>query len=212
MKLRKNNLTDAGDGKIFDRFRHLKRHQPPAALWEKIETRLMAELDNLPVRVPAKKTACMPFSKISHYFRTAEAHWNRFRIVLALTTLAGLIFLTTFFMPPQKPRGLATSEDQILAQLDKDLVQTERQYQTLITRLTGLAAQNEPNIEPHLLALYREKLMLLDESIRTCKKALQENYQNPAVQLALFESYREKVATLKIIAEAKFAPKTKVLS
>jgi hypothetical protein len=62
MKLRKKNMTDAGNAKIFDRVRQLKRHQPPAALWDKIETRLIAELDNLPADVPAKKPAFKPFS------------------------------------------------------------------------------------------------------------------------------------------------------
>jgi len=149
---------------------------------------------------------------LSRYFRTVDAKWSGLRIGLAAAIAVILMSIATFFIYQQQLLHQPVNKDQILAQLDKDIDQTEQHFQKLIIQLTKLAKQNEQNVEPHLLALYHEKLTLLDESIRVCQKALQENYCNPAVQLALFASYRDKVATLKMIAQAKPANQFKEVS
>ncbi len=93
--------------------------------------------------------------------------------------------------------------DILLARIEGDIEKVERQYQQAIDQLTQLAKQNQPNVEPYLLALYQEKITLLDESIRECQRALAENHRHPVAQLALLQSYRQKVETLKLIIRAK---------
>ena len=128
---------------------------------------------------------------------------NRVRVGLAVSTLFLLAVFSTLYIY-QRPINInSEKKEEILAQLDQDIERTEQQYQKIIKQLSKLAAQNESNVEPHLLALYQEKISLLDESIRECRKALEENHQNPGVQFALLESYHQKVETLKMIAQTK---------
>ncbi len=200
------------DKEISSIAQQFNRYQPPDELWDKIETRLMEEMNKPTSEVGEKSHWFERISRLSRYFRTADSRWSGLRIGLAPATIAVLIFVSVFFIYRHQLIVPTASKDQVLAQLDQDIEQTEQHYQKLISQLTKLAKHNEQNVEPHLLALYHEKLTLLDESIRECQKALQENYRNPAIQFALFESYREKAATLKLIIQAKSENQSKEVS
>lgn len=212
MRFKKNNLSDDWDEKLSQHAKQLKQHQPPEELWDKIEARLMVEISQSTAETKQKSHWFKKLSKLTLYFHTASASWNVVRVGIALAAAIILIFVSTLFIYHHQITIRTENNDEILVQLDKDIERTEQHYEKLIKRLTKLARQNENNIEPHLLALYHEKLTLLDESIRECKKALQENYRNPAVQFALFESYRQKVETLKIIVQTKPESQSKEVS
>lgn len=178
---------------------NLSRHRPADELWDKIENRLISEMSK-PGAVPSKKAWYEKAIGFRNWIKIADSGWSGLRIGLAAAATIILIMLSTFLIYHQQNHP---AKGPTLAQLDKEIRQTEQHYQKLILQLSKLAQENEKNLDPHLLALYREKLTLLDESIRTCQRALEENYNNPAIQVALFDSYREKVATLRMMVHTK---------
>jgi hypothetical protein len=212
MHRKEKKSTNDWDNQLSSLARQLNRYQPSDELWDKIETSLIAETNKSTTEARDKSHWFERISKFRRYFRTVDARWSGLRIGLAVATVTVLIVVSIFFNYHHLLNIPAANKDQVLAKLDQDIEQTEKHYQKLITKLTKLANQNEQNVEPHLLALYQEKLTLLDESIRECQKALQENYHNPAVQFALFESYREKAATLKLIIQTKSENQSKEVS
>lgn len=203
MHRKEKKLSKDWDKELSRIAQQLNSYQPPDELWDKIETRLIAEMNRSTTEVHDRIRWFEKLTAFSRYFRTGDARWSGLRIGLAVATAVILLFISSFFIYQHQLINQTENKDQILAELDKDIERTEQHYQKLISQLTKLAKQYEQNVEPHLLALYHEKLTLLDESIRECQKALQENYPHPAVQFALFESYREKAATLKLIIQTK---------
>ncbi len=201
MSLKKQPSSEDWDNKISSLTKQLKRHQPCDELWERIEARLETELDQS--LQPVKETQHRFRWLASRYFRTADARWNGWRIGLAMATVLFVISVTTMFIYQQWINIVPGETDILLAQIEGDIEKVERQYQKAIDQLTQFAKQNEKNVEPYLLALYQEKITLLDESIRECQRALAENHRNPVAQLALLQSYSQKVATLKLIAQTK---------
>lgn len=187
------------DRNISQWAKRLKRHQPPTRLWQKIESRLQTEMH--PLSAPVKKATIGQRSTavLSRYLRTVDARWNWARIATAVCTILLIAALSTVFLHHRSKHRLPNDTNELLAAIDTDLGKAERQYRAAIERLTQLALQSKTNIDPPLLALYEEKITLLDESIRQCQKALKINYHNPWAQAALLQAYRQKVETLKLI-------------
>lgn len=203
MKFKNQKFDDNWDDEISKQAKQLKRFHPSDELWDKIESRLVLEINKSSATQKIRIKWYQSVSRFIRHFFTDSIFGNRVRVGLAVATSFLLVVLSTLFIY-QRPINISSErKTEILAQLDQDIERTERQYQKIIKQLSKLAEQNEPNVDPHLLALYQEKLSLLDESIRECKKALEENHQNPEVQFALLESYHQKVETLKMIAQAK---------
>jgi tetratricopeptide (TPR) repeat protein len=203
MSLKKQQASEQWDKEISRLAKQLKRYVPPEELWDKIEARLPAEMDRSLQPAREKKHWLRWLTKTLRHFRTADARWNGWRIGFAAATVLFVISLSTLFIYQQWINIVPGETDILLAQIEGDIEQVERQYQQAIDQLTQLAKQNEKNVEPYLLALYQEKITLLDESIRECQRALAENHRHPVAQLALLQSYRQKVETLKLIIQAK---------
>ena len=203
MHRKEKKSSDDWDNQLSNLAKQLNRYQPSDELWNKIEASLIAEMNKSTSEVREKSHWFEKNSRLSRFFRKVDAHWSGLRIGFAAAAVIALIAVAIFFNYHHRLITTEINKDQVFAQLDQDIQQTEQHYQKLISQLTKLAKQNEQNVDPHLLALYQEKLTLLDESIRECQNALQENYRNPAIQFALLESYREKAATLKLIIQTK---------
>jgi hypothetical protein len=203
MHRKEKKSSEDWDKQLSSLAQQLNRYQPSDELWDKIQTRLTVEINKSTPDAREKRHWFEKTSRFSRFFRTVDARWSGLRIGFAAAAVITFIAVLIFFNYHHQLITPEINKDQVLAQLDQDIQQTEQHYQKLIGQLTKLAQQNEQNVDPHLLALYQEKLTLLDESIRECQNALQENYRNPAIQFALLESYREKAATLKLIIQTK---------
>ncbi len=203
MSSKQNQASEDWDKKIASLAKRLKRYQPSEKLWDQIEARLQTEMDwsLQPDRENKHWLRWLP--KTLHLFRTADARWNGWRIGFAMAIILLFVSMATLFIYQHYIDIVPGEADILLARIEGDIEKVERQYQQAIDQLTQLAKQNEPNVEPYLLALYQEKITLLDESIRECQRALAENHRHPVAQLALLQSYRQKVETLKLIIQAK---------
>jgi len=82
-----------------------------------------------------------------------------------------------------------------------DINEAQKYYLSAIQKLTVLADANKENIEPKLLAMYKEKLALIDESITECRQILEENIFNVNAQRFLFTAYQKKIDTLQEMAD-----------
>ncbi len=203
MSLSRQQTSEQWDQKISELAKQLKRNEPPEELWDKIEARLQAEMDRSLQLAQEKRHRLRWPPKTLRYFRTADARWNGWRIGFAVATVLLIISLSTLFIYQQWINIVPDETDILLAKIEGDIEKVERQYQKAIDQLTQLAKQNEPNVEPYLLALYQEKITLLDESIRECQRALAANHRHPVAQLVLLQSYRQKIETLKLIIQTK---------
>ena len=203
MSLKKRQSSGDWDEKIASLAKQMKRHQPSDELWNQIEVQLQNEMTRSLQPADEKPHRLCWLARALRYFRTADARWNGWRIGFAMAAVLVVISLSSLFIYQQWINLVPGETDILLAQIEGDIEKVERQYQQAIDQLTQLARQNEKNVEPNLLALYQEKITLLDESIRECQRALAENHRHPVAQLALLQSYQQKVETLKLIIQAK---------
>ncbi len=203
MNIKRRQPPEDWDKKISSLTKQLKRYRPHDEIWDQIEARLKSEMGQYLQPSSVKKNWLGSLSSLLRHFRTADAGWNGWRIGFATATLLLVISMSTLVIYHKWINIVPDQTDILLAQIEGDVDKVERQYQKTIDQLTQLAKQNEPNVEPYLLALYQEKIILLDESIRECQRALEENHRNPVAQLALLQSYRQKAETLKMIIQTK---------
>jgi hypothetical protein len=181
----------------------LERREPPEDLWDKIEARLAEETGR--AASPAGQAGGRRFvmNRFLRAFRLADGRWSGRRVSLAA---AAIVLVTAVSVPVLRKSvvSLASGADlRGLAGADKDAARAEREYRKAIERLALAAGRNEKNIDPGLLALYREKIELLDGSIRECRMALESNYRNPMAHAALLYCYKQKAETLRQMAGAK---------
>lgn len=181
----------------------LDRREPPERLWSKIQSRLEEEFGGSPSGARKADGRFDAIRRILRAFRLADGRWSGIRISAA----AAVVMLASILSVPglREPalslmKGSPSGE---LNRIDRKAARAEREYGKAIERLAALAAGNEKSMDPRLLAMTREKLDLLDASIRECRRALDANYRNPAAHAALLYCYKKKAETLKMMAEAK---------
>jgi len=197
-----HGLEDAWERWISRKAKQLKRHQPPEELWITIETRLRAEMEKSS-HGQAEADRDSQAHRLLRYFHRTVTRQYAWRIGFAAVAISILIALSFPSLRRGLISGLASRSNNALTRIDSDLARAEREYQKAIERLIRLAEQNEKNIEPGLLALYREKLALVDDSILECQQALKTNYRNPAAHGALLYCYRQKMETLRSMIQMK---------
>jgi hypothetical protein len=129
--------------------------------------------------------------------RTQWFDWKMITAVAAALVLAAglLTFFTMRFRPPVRPE----SPDFLTEQALKEVEQSEAAYVKSIAKLSTLAPRKLEQAPAPLSAAYREKLMLLDESIAELRSTLDDNRFNARLQTELAKLYREKHDTLQEI-------------
>jgi hypothetical protein len=146
------------------------------ALWPRIQTALSAE----------------PKPRRSPWF-----DWKMVTAAAAALVLAAglLTFFTMRFRPPAKHE----SPDFLTEQALKEVEKSEAAYVKSIDKLSALVPRKLEQAPGPLSAAYREKLMLLDESIAELRSTIDDNRFNARLQTELANLYREKHDTLQEI-------------
>ena len=196
-----NPPPDGWEERISREAKRLKRRQPSEGVWDRIETRLRTAMEECRVAAAEQASPIRQGKMPKRIFRPPAGLWNRpwKRMALGLAS-AALVVSTAWMLRERIPIPWLQPPD-ILTRIERDVAKAERRYQALIERLAPLVRETENRVDPSLLALYQEKLVLLDESIRECQAALAVNRGNPAVQLALLSSYRDKLKTLYAVMQ-----------
>lgn len=203
MNSNRNVTREESENRISRLAGKLDRREPPADLWALIEKRLEAEFENSISREQKANGGRIGVSRFLRVFHLVDGRWSGMRIsIAAVAVVLSAVLSIPALRRPAVSLMTGTSSGE-LAGIDREAAKAEREYRKAIERLTVLAGQNEKAIEPGLLALYREKLDLLDGSIRECRRALEANYRNPAAHAALLYCYKQKAETLRLMAGAK---------
>jgi len=173
--------------------------EAPEHLWDTVGGAVSGASSGQP---PAAESAGMSVpGKIKALARTVfpEGKPLALRPVLAGIALALLIAAPVayqFIITPSSQEKI-----QLQMQAIAEVEETEKQYLAAIENLSGIVNEKKESIDPDLYRGYEEKLAVLDEYIRQCREAIELNEYNISARQHLFMAYKEKVATLKKMAE-----------
>ena len=163
------------DKLISETAKKLPRHEPPAQLWDTIETRLEAIREHRPF-----------WQRVIDFF--AGFSFPKWQPILKYVTIATgtALILITFWLK------FFHESDPI-----KKVARAEVKYIQAIEQLETKVEKQQPDLDMNLWILYQERLALLDESIEACKQTLQYDAENINARKYLLLAYQEKVETLK---------------
>jgi hypothetical protein len=166
----------------------LRKEWPSPALPERIRARLMKE------------------EQTRRPWRLAS--WRRGWLPLAAAACVLLALLVRLFPPSPAPSPSAAAEgtipiiiiearqrlltEQALAEVE----QAEATYARSIDALSRVAEPHFQHAHSALLDNYREKLLVLDQAIATCRAQVERNRFNAHLRLELLSVYQEKQRTL----------------
>ena len=166
---------------------------PSGDLWQRIETGLrQAQLDDDGAR-GSERTF---FRRLFLVTKKPAVVFSAYAVMILAGIAMSLYLLTDSKQLDIEFFALDTSED-ILLEANKDIEQAIFYYERAIKKLTVLAEHNEKHLDPSFVAVQKEKIELLRESITECKVALSENRSHPRVQHSLLTAYNDLQETLQ---------------
>lgn len=111
-----------------------------------------------------------------------------------------LIFVSVGFYLLQQPSPPVNYQSRILDRdALEDVIKKEQDYKAAISRLEKNASQKLAVIDENLLALYNNKIRVIDQQITRCQEALQNNPANTHIRKYLFAVLQDKKQTLEEI-------------
>ncbi|MDD8026737.1 MAG: hypothetical protein PHI34_09490 [Acidobacteriota bacterium] len=108
---------------------------------------------------------------------------------VALLAVGAAVFLPRTSAPPA-PSGLL--DQQTLTRVDAQ----EKQYSKAIDDLEKLARPRISAMDPALMALYRDRLAVIDAQIDKCREALERNPTNAHIRRYFLAALQDKKQTL----------------
>ena len=173
----------------------LERHEPPAAMWDRIRERVAAE------PVPQRgRVVVWPRS------RTAWGVWLAAAAALLVATTAGLY-------PLLQNRGrapaAATAETthatgdtaDAVASVQAEFEAAEQHYDKAIQGLEQIAQSQSGTLDPQVAAVLQKNLQVIDQAIGESRAALKMQPASTDAQESLFDAMRTKVAVLQQTVE-----------
>jgi hypothetical protein len=135
--------------------------------------------------------------------RPRLASWSWLPLAAAACLL--LVFLIRPFLPSPRPSPSPAGAPLIDAAQQRllteralaEVEQAEAAYMRSIEALSRVAEPHLQHAHSPLLANYREKLLLLDTAIATCRDQVERNRFNAHLRLELLSIYQEKQRTLQ---------------
>ena len=170
----------------------LRDYTASPALWPRIE-RALAEEAARKTQRDGRKSWFSFLHEILIGWQTAAAG----ALVLLLTISAGWFYL-------EKPRHTETADKSLLK--SSALREVESAESAYVQAINKLAAQAKPELETPataLLAIFHEKLLVLDSAIADLREQAGLNPSNAQLRYQLLAMYQEKQRTLEEVLEAK---------
>jgi hypothetical protein len=166
---------------------------PPDTLWQRIES----ELRSMQQRDAEKREHSM-LEHIGRLFRRPALRFAVYALLLLSGSGMGWYLLQDY----GKRHDLfsfseADSSGDILQDAREDIEQAMFYYERAIEKLSVAAQERESELDPEFVALQKEKIRLLRESIDECKTTLRDNGLHPRVQHYLLAAYSDLQSTLQ---------------
>ena len=179
--------AEAGrDRRLSEEVVRLRAPVSAPGLWDRIETSLRAE---------AEAAAAVPAGRggrgrsLLSLNRTKPGWWMVPAAAGALIVAAAVVFLVK--TPARSPAsGLLNLE--ALARVDA----SEKEYRAAIDGLEKQARPVLAEMDPSLMALYRDRLSVIDTQIDKCREALDRNPTNAHIRRYLLAALHDKKQTL----------------
>jgi anti-sigma factor RsiW len=166
----------------------LDRHEPPADLFARIQTRLVTE------QVQPARLLAWPNT------RSAWGTWLAAAAALLLATTIGLAPLLRSGAPADAGSG-ATTPGTLVDSVQADLQAAEQHYDRAIQGLEQIARSDTSELDPQVAAVLQKNLEVVDQAIDESRAALKAQPASAPAQEGLFEAMRTKVALLQQTVE-----------
>jgi hypothetical protein len=171
----------------------LRGLDPPDTVWQRIESDLRA----LRQREAEKRERSFP-EQIGRLFRRPALRFAVYALLLLGGSGMGWYLLQDYGKRHELfSFSEADSSGDILQDAREDIEQAMFYYERAIEKLSIAAQERESELDPEFVALQKEKIRLLRESIDECKTTLRDNGLHPRVQHYLLAAYSDLQSTLQ---------------
>lgn len=171
--------------------RRLPEREPDASLWARIEETLREEQ-----RTAARQEANGFLPRLAQSFRMPALNLMLYAVVILVGAAMSWYLLSDYARQHEQPAA-AQDRNERLMDAQSDIEQAIFYYERAIGKLAVLAEESEANLDPQFVALQKDKIALLRESIDECKTALKKNGAHPEVQHYLLAAYTDLQHTLQ---------------
>lgn len=166
---------------------------PPDTLWQRIESDLRAMRQR-----SAEKRERSMLEHIGRLFRRPALRFAVYALLLLSGSGMGWYLLQDYGERHALfPASETESSGDILQDAKADIEQAMFYYERAIEKLSVAARERENELDPEFVALQKEKIRLLRESIDECKTTLRDNGLHPRVQHYLLAAYSDLQSTLQ---------------
>ena len=174
--------------------------EPSKEVWEKLKSRLQAEiipqLQPRPVAVNPEKT----FGKKARWFQLPSPVFKYgLASLVFLALMAGAFFLGRNFRPGARPEIQVASENPALQKIEE----AEFYYRQAIQSLTQALETTDNGLPPEMVEILQANLSLLDRTIELCQQAVNEQPDNLQAREYLLSAYNSKARFLNGLLETK---------
>jgi hypothetical protein len=172
----------------------LREYQESPTLWPRIESALAQQAE--------RSASHKPWFERLSFWRNVPMVWQTAfagALVLLLAVTVGYVYVH------QHP-GAGPVETYNPLLRDSKVAEVERAERDYMKAIDKLAAEAKPQLETpdsHLMANYREKLIMLDGAIDELRMQAGQNPSNAHLRYQLLSMYQEKQATLQEVLETK---------
>jgi anti-sigma factor RsiW len=173
----------------------LDRHEPSAALWTSLQTKIATESAATP------RLLRMPAAVGRNLSGGGWAVWLGAAAALILATVIALL-------PLMNRNAAAPTVDQPEAAVEvtvdsvaAEFAAAEEHYQKAIADLQTIANKDTGELDPQVAAVLQKNLTVIDQAISESRAALKTQPSSTSAQEGLFDALRTKVALLQQTVE-----------
>lgn len=172
--------------------RRLPEREPDPSLWPRIEEALREEQ-----RTAASQEANGFLPRLTQSFRIPALNLMLYAVVILVGAAMSWYLLSDYARQHDQPAAATQDRNERLLDAQSDIEQAIFYYERAIGKLSVLAEESEAELDPQFVALQKDKIALLRESIDECKTALKKNGAHPEVQHYLLAAYTDLQHTLQ---------------
>ncbi|MGB9893156.1 MAG: hypothetical protein ACPLRA_01995, partial [Candidatus Saccharicenans sp.] len=173
--------------------------EPSERVWEKLKSRLQAEV--IP-QLQDRKAAVIqekPVRKITSWFQIPSPVFKyAVASLVFLTLIAGAFFLGRNYQKPGQPEIQVASENPALQKIQE----AEFYYHKAIQSLTQ-ALESTNGLPPEMVEVLQANLSVLDRTIDLCQQAVNDQPDNLQAREYLLSAYDSKANFLNNMLETK---------
>ena len=165
-------------------------YRAPETLWDRISEKLPETKAVTVIRRPFTETIAAYVHDLVSRLQAVPLKPVFGALVIMLVSILATQY---YYTRPLTSVGKIAQQNKIAGELEEK----EHEYLAAIDKLSKLTEDKKESMDPELYDVYQEKLALLDEYIRQCKDAINENEYNINARTYFAMALKEKADTLQ---------------